>query len=62
MEVANMQILRWMCGHTIMDKIRNQVLRERLGVAPVSSKMREIEMDWACPKEDHIHTCGLRWV
>ena len=57
-----MQILRWMCGHTIMDKIRNQVLRERLGVAPVSSKMREIEMDWACPKEDHIHTCGLRWV
>ena len=36
-----MHMLRWMCGHTMIDRIRNQKFREKLGVVPLSAKMRE---------------------
>ncbi|XP_057543515.1 uncharacterized protein LOC130821750 [Amaranthus tricolor] len=39
MDVIGM--LRGMCGHTMIDKIINQEFREKLGVVPLSAKMRE---------------------
>ena len=39
-------MIRWMCGHTIMDKIRNEVIRAKVGVAPIEHKMREIRLRW----------------
>ncbi|KAG5618327.1 hypothetical protein H5410_018151 [Solanum commersonii] len=36
--VAEMRMLRWMCGHTRSDKIRNEVIREEVGVASVVDK------------------------
>ena len=41
-----MRMLRWMCGHTLMDRIRNQEFRDKLGVAPISGKMRENRLRW----------------
>ncbi|XP_076910882.1 uncharacterized protein LOC143568676 [Bidens hawaiensis] len=41
MEVAKMRMLHWMYGHTRLDRIRNSVFRERLGVANISDKIRE---------------------
>ncbi|XP_022007798.1 uncharacterized protein LOC110907073 [Helianthus annuus] len=41
LEVAEMGMLRWMCGHTRLDKIRNKVFRDRIGVASISDKIRE---------------------
>ena len=41
MEVAKMRMLRWICGNTIMDRIKNQKFREILVVAQLSAKMRE---------------------
>ncbi|XP_035836132.1 uncharacterized protein LOC118489676 [Helianthus annuus] len=41
MEVAEMRMLRWMCGHTRLDRIRNDVFRERLEVASISDKIKE---------------------
>ncbi|KAK4350043.1 hypothetical protein RND71_029356 [Anisodus tanguticus] len=35
MKVAEMRMLRWMCGHTMKDKIRNDNIRDRMGVASV---------------------------
>ena len=40
-EVTEMRMLRWMCGNTMMDRIRNQEFREKLGVALLFAKMRE---------------------
>ena len=45
-EVTEMRILKWMCEHTLMDRIRNQEFRDKLGVAPISGKMRENRLRW----------------
>ena len=46
MEVAEMRMLRWMCGNTIMNRIKNKEFREKLGVAPLFEKMRENRLRW----------------
>jgi hypothetical protein len=46
MSVAEMRMLRWMCGHTRKDKVRNEVIREKVGVAPIDDKMRENRLRW----------------
>ncbi|XP_057532139.1 uncharacterized protein LOC130810182 [Amaranthus tricolor] len=46
MDVTELRMLRWMCGHTMIDRIRNQDFRESLGVAPLSTKMRENILRW----------------
>ena len=46
MEVTEMRMLRWMCGHTLMDRITNQEFREKLGVAPISEKMQKYRLRW----------------
>ena len=46
MKVTEMRMQRWMCGHTLMDLIRNQEFRDKLGVAPISEKMPENRLRW----------------
>ncbi|KAG5570522.1 hypothetical protein H5410_060288 [Solanum commersonii] len=41
-----MRMLRWMCGHTRSDKIRNEVIREKVGVASLVDKLREARLRW----------------
>ena len=41
MEVTQMRMLRWMCEHTLLDRIRNQEFRDKLGVASIFGKMCE---------------------
>ena len=43
--VVEMRMIRWMCGYTKLDRIRNEVIREKVGVAPIEDKMREIRLD-----------------
>ena len=35
-----------MCGYTRLDRIRNVVIRERVGVAPLEDKLRETRLRW----------------
>ncbi|XP_060169387.1 agamous-like MADS-box protein AGL8 homolog isoform X2 [Lycium barbarum] len=46
MKVAEMRMLRWMCGNTRSDRIRNEVIRNKVGVASVEDKMREARLRW----------------
>lgn len=44
--VAEMRMLRWMCGHTRKDRIRNDCIRGVLGVAPIAEKITENRLRW----------------
>jgi len=39
-------MIRWMCGYTRLDRIRNAVIREWVGVTPLEDKMRETRLRW----------------
>jgi hypothetical protein len=41
-----MRMLRWICGHTRRDRVRNDDIRERLGVTPVEEKLVQHRLRW----------------
>lgn len=45
-QVAEMKMLRWMCGVTRLDKIRNEYVRGSLGVRDIADKLQESRLRW----------------
>ncbi|XP_046976347.1 uncharacterized protein LOC124542443 [Vanessa cardui] len=45
-QVAEMKMLRWMCGVTRLDKIRNEYVRGSMGVRDIADKMQESRLRW----------------
>ncbi|KIH61812.1 hypothetical protein ANCDUO_07909 [Ancylostoma duodenale] len=41
-----MKMLRWMAGVTRVDRIRNEKIRERFGIATIADKLRETRRRW----------------
>jgi hypothetical protein len=46
LSVAEMHMLRWICGNTRRDRVWNDDIRERLGVAPVEEKLVQHRLRW----------------
>jgi hypothetical protein len=46
LNVAEMRMLRWICGHTERDRVQNDDIREGLGVAPVEEKLVQHRLRW----------------
>jgi hypothetical protein len=46
LSVAEMRMLRWICGNTRRDRVRNDDIRESLGVAPVEEKLVQHRFRW----------------
>ena len=44
LKVAEMRMIRWICGHARLDKIRNEVIRDKIGVASIEDKIREARL------------------
>jgi len=44
--VTEMCMLRWMCGNTRRDKVRNEDIRTKIGVASMEKKMRKNRLRW----------------
>ena len=44
--VAEMRMIWWMCGYTRLDRIKNVMIRERVGVLPLEDKLRETRLRW----------------
>ncbi|KAH0454287.1 hypothetical protein IEQ34_016211 [Dendrobium chrysotoxum] len=45
LSVAEMRMLRWMSSFTLRDRIRNEHIREKVGVAPVEDKIRKFDFN-----------------
>ncbi|KAF3664601.1 Protein BOLA2 [Capsicum annuum] len=46
LKVAEMRMLRWMCGYTRKDRVTNEIIWEKVRVASVEDKMREVRLRW----------------
>ena len=46
LSVAEMCMLRWICGHTRRDRVRNNDIREKLGVTPIEKKLIQHRLRW----------------
>jgi hypothetical protein len=46
MSVTEMRMLRWICGHTKKDRIRNNDIRDKFGVAPIQEKLIQHRLRW----------------
>uniref|UniRef100_A0A8I6Y751 Reverse transcriptase domain-containing protein n=1 Tax=Hordeum vulgare subsp. vulgare TaxID=112509 RepID=A0A8I6Y751_HORVV len=65
--VAEMRMLRWICGHTRKDRVRNDDIRERLGVAPIEEKLVQHHLRWfghiqRRPSEALVHSGWIKRV
>ncbi|VDP39796.1 unnamed protein product [Heligmosomoides polygyrus] len=63
LSVMETKMLRWTAGVTRMDRIRNDAIRQKFGVAPIADKMREARLRWyghvLRGKEDSVRKIGL---
>uniref|UniRef100_M1C832 Reverse transcriptase n=1 Tax=Solanum tuberosum TaxID=4113 RepID=M1C832_SOLTU len=46
LRVAEMRMSGWMCGYTMRDRIRNEVILNKVGVTSMMDKMREVKLGW----------------
>ncbi|XP_048001352.1 protein CBFA2T1 [Leguminivora glycinivorella] len=46
LHVTEMKMLRWMCGVTRLDRIRNEHIRGSLGIRDVADKLQESRLRW----------------
>jgi hypothetical protein len=46
MSVAETQMLRWICGYTRRDRIRNDDIRDKFKVAPIQDKLVQHRLRW----------------
>jgi hypothetical protein len=46
LSVADMRILRWCCGCTRKDRIRNENIWDMVGVAPIEKKLIQYRLRW----------------
>ena len=44
--VAEMRMLHWICGHTRRDRVRNDDIRNRLGVTHIEEKLVQHMLRW----------------
>ncbi|VDP37763.1 unnamed protein product [Heligmosomoides polygyrus] len=40
------KMLRWTAGVTRLDRVRNDAIRQRFGIAPIAEKLREARLRW----------------
>ena len=65
LSVAEMRMLRWMCGHTRKDRVRNDDIRDRVGVAPIEEKLVQHRLRWfghiqRRPSEAPVHSGRIK--
>ena len=67
LDLAEMHMLRWMCGHTRKDRVRNDDIQDRDGVAPIEEKLVQHRLRWfghiqRMPPEASMHSGRLKYA
>ncbi|KAM3306259.1 hypothetical protein P3S67_013129 [Capsicum chacoense] len=57
LKVAEMRMLHWMCGITRADRVRNEAIWDKVGVASVENKIWEGRLRWF----GHVMRRGHGW-
>ena len=65
LSVTEMRMLRWICGHTRMDRVRNDDIRDMLGISPIEEKLIQHRLRWfghvqRRPPEAPVHSSILK--
>jgi hypothetical protein len=55
LSVAEIHILRWIYGHTRLDRVRNDDIRDRIGVASIEENLIQHRLRWF----GHVHRRSL---
>ena len=42
--VAEIRMIRWICGYTRIDRISNGVIRDLVKVTPIEDKLRKVRL------------------
>ncbi|VDO66763.1 unnamed protein product [Heligmosomoides polygyrus] len=65
LSVMETKMLRRTAGVTRLDRIRNDAIQQKFGVAPITDKMREARLRWhghiPCGKDDSVRRIGLNF-
>ena len=67
LSVVKMRMLRWFCRHIRRDRVRNEVIWERVGVTPIEEKLTQHQLRWFVhvqrrPPEAPVHSGVLKCV
>ena len=46
LEVTEIKMCRWACGHMLRDHVRNDDIRERLKVESIAERCRKARLGW----------------
>jgi len=57
-----MRMIRWICGHTRLDRIRNEVIRDKIRVASIEDKISDARLRWfghirRMPRDAPVRRC-----
>jgi len=45
-ETSRIRMICWICGHTRLDKVRNEMIRGKIRVTSIEDKVRETRLRW----------------
>ena len=63
MSVAEMHMLRWMCGNTRRDKVRNEDIHTKIGVASIEEKIVDcLKITEDKSSENRVYTPDARLI
>ena len=62
-----MRMLHWFCGHTRRNRVRNEDIRDRVGVPPIEEKLIQYRLRWfghvqGRPPKVPVRSGVLKWV
>ena len=46
LEVTEMKMCRWACGHTLRDHVRNDYIRDKLMAENITERCRKAKLRW----------------